>query len=134
MGIPSTLQASLRDRGQRLTSQRKRVLALFEEIGEGCHLSAEEVHQHLLQGEKRISLATVYRSLRLLASVELLQELELPEGGRRFELMCDAHRNHHHLVCIRCGSTKEFKDDAILAAAQAAAAYQGFQLMKNMVN
>ena len=36
--------------------------------------------------QRRVSLATVYRSLRLLSSLGLLQELELPEGGRRFEL------------------------------------------------
>jgi Fe2+ or Zn2+ uptake regulation protein len=58
------------------------VLELFEQLGESSHLSAEEVHQRLRGGEERISLATVYRSLRLLSSMGLLQELELAEGGR----------------------------------------------------
>ena len=50
------LRTSLHGRGQRLTPQRQRVLALFERIGEGSHLSAEEVHQRLLRAEHRLTL------------------------------------------------------------------------------
>ncbi|WP_043369202.1 Fur family transcriptional regulator [Cyanobium sp. PCC 7001] len=123
------LRTSLHDRGQRLTPQRQRVLALFERIGEGTHLSAEEVHQRLLKAQERVSLATVYRTLRLLSSMGLLQELELPEGGRRFELAGDTHRDHHHLVCVRCGRTEEFENTAVLAAGEDAAAAHAFRLL-----
>ena len=128
------LRTSLHDRGQRLTSQRQRVLALFERIGEGSHLSAEEVHQRLLRSEERVSLATVYRTLRLLSSMGLLQELELPEGGRRFELASDAHRDHHHLVCVRCGRTEEFENSAVLQAGEQAAGGNGFRLLECVLN
>ncbi len=128
------LRSSLRDRGQRLTPQRQRVLGLFEQIGEGRHLSAEEVHQRLLVSEERVSLATVYRTLRLLSSMGLLQELELSEGGRRFELASDAHRDHHHLVCVRCGRTEEFENPAVLAAGATAADGLGFQLLDCVLN
>ena len=47
------------------------------------------MHQRLLKADEQVSLATVYRTLRLLSSLELLCELELPEGGRRFELASD---------------------------------------------
>ncbi|MFQ6538037.1 MULTISPECIES: Fur family transcriptional regulator [Aphanothece] len=123
------LRSSLHDRGQRLTPQRQRVLALFERIGEGTHLSAEEVHQRLLRAQERVSLATVYRTLRLLSSMGLLQELELPEGGRRFELAGDAHRDHHHMVCVGCGRTEEFESTAVLTAGEAAAGLHGFRLL-----
>lgn len=124
------LRSSLHHRGQRLTPQRQRVLELFERTGEGTHLSAEQVHQRLLRDHARVSLATVYRTLRLLSSMGLLQELELPEGGRRFELASDAHRDHHHLVCIRCGRTEEFENASVLAAGQAAADGRGFRLLE----
>jgi len=124
------LRTSLHDRGQRLTPQRERVLSLFERIGAGTHLSAEEVHRQLLNAEARVSLATVYRTLRLLSSMGLLQELELPEGGRRFELASAAHRDHHHLVCVRCGRTEEFENDAVLAAGETAAGGHGFRLLE----
>jgi Fur family ferric uptake transcriptional regulator len=131
---PSALRTSLHDRGQRLTPQRQRVLALFERIGEGSHLSAEEVHQRLLRSRERVSLATVYRTLRLLSSMGLLQELELPEGGRRFELASDAHPDHHHLVCVRCGRTEEFESGAVLSAGEAAAGQHGFRLLECVLN
>jgi len=129
-----SLRTSLHDRGQRLTPQRQRVLALFERIGEGSHLSAEEVHQRLLRSEERVSLATVYRTLRLLSSMGLLQELELPEGGRRFELASDAHRDHHHLVCVRCGRTEEFENLAVLQAGEQASGLHGFRLLECVLN
>ena len=129
------LRSSLHGRGQRLTPQRQRVLALFERIGEGAHLSAEDVHLRLLRAEERVSLATVYRTLRLLSSMELLRELELPEGGRRFELAChDDHRDHHHLVCVRCGQTEEFESAAVLEAGEQAAGRHGFRLLECVLN
>jgi Fur family ferric uptake transcriptional regulator len=128
------LRSSLHDRGQRLTAQRQRVLELFEQLGESSHLSAEEVHQRLRRGEERISLATVYRSLRLLSSMGLLQELELAEGGRRFELSGEAHRDHHHLVCVRCGRTEEFESAAVLQAGEMAASSHGFRLLECVLN
>jgi Fur family ferric uptake transcriptional regulator len=129
------LRSTLHDRGQRLTPQRQRVLGLFERLGEGTHLSAEEVHQRLLRAEERVSLATVYRTLRLLSSMELLRELELPEGGRRFELASDDdHRDHHHLVCIRCGHTEEFESTAVLSAGEQAASDHGFRLLECVLN
>jgi Fur family ferric uptake transcriptional regulator len=131
---PRSLRTTLNDRGQRLTPQRQRVLDLFERIGEGSHLSAEEVHLRLVRAQERVSLATVYRTLRLLSSMGLLQELELPEGGRRFELAGDAHRDHHHLVCVRCGRTEEFESGAVLAAGEAAAGAFGFRLLECVLN
>ena len=131
---PSSLRTTLNDRGQRMTPQRQRVLDLFERIGEGSHLSAEEVHLRLVRSQERVSLATVYRTLRLLSSMGLLQELELPEGGRRFELAGDAHRDHHHLLCVRCGRTEEFESGAVLAAGEAAAGAFGFRLLECVLN
>ena len=129
-----SLQQGLHQDGRRLTPQRKRVLALFERRGSGCHLSAEEVHQQLAQLELKVSLATVYRTLRLLADMGFLQELELTEGGRRFELAVADHRDHHHVVCIRCGRTEEFESEPILAAGAKAADSFGFQLIESSLN
>jgi Fur family ferric uptake transcriptional regulator len=134
-GQSELLRSNLHGRGQRLTPQRQRVLARFERIGEGSHLSAEEVHQRLLRAQERVSLATVYRTLRLLSSMELLRELELPEGGRRFELANGDHpRDHHHLVCVRCGQTEEFESQAVLQAGQEAADLHRFQLLECVLN
>ena len=130
----ATLQKGLHQDGRRLTPQRKRVLELFERLGSGNHLSAEDVHQQLVQLNLKVSLATVYRTLRLLADMGFLQELELSEGGKRFELASDEHRDHHHVVCIRCGRTEEFESDSVLNAGAKAANDFGFQLIESSLN
>ena len=116
-----SLEDGLHQGGRRLTPQRKRVLELFALRGAGCHLSAEAVHQPLVTLTLPVSLATVSRTLRLLADMGFLQELELSEGGRRLELADDDHRDHHHVGCIRCGRTEAFETEAILAAGAEAA-------------
>ena len=103
VAVSGNLRQDLHGRGQRLTPQRQRVLDLFERTGAGHHLSAEDVHQQLLRGDSRVSLATVYRTLRLLTTMDLLRELELPEGGKRFELATENDDDHHHLICVACG-------------------------------
>ena len=130
----ASLQQGLHQEGRRLTPQRQRVLDLFERRGSGCHLSAEEVHQQLSEMNLKVSLATVYRSLRLLADMGFLQELELTESGRRFELVVADHRDHHHIVCIRCGRTEEFESEPVLQAGAEAAKGFGFQLIESSLN
>ncbi|MFL0768245.1 MAG: Fur family transcriptional regulator [Prochlorococcus sp.] len=128
------LEVGLHQGGRRLTPQRRRILELFEGIGSGTHLSAEQVHQQLFESGTRVSLATIYRTLRLLVEMEFLQELELSEGGRRFELASHDHPDHHHLVCVRCGRTEEFESEPVLAAALSAAESLGFQLIESILN
>ncbi|MEB3254006.1 MAG: Fur family transcriptional regulator [Synechococcus sp.] len=132
--VDASLQQGLHQEGRRLTPQRQRVLDLFERRGSGCHLSAEEVHQQLSEMNLKVSLATVYRSLRLLADMGFLQELELTESGRRFELVVADHRDHHHIVCIRCGRTEEFESEPVLQAGAEAAKGFGFQLIESSLN
>ncbi len=92
------------------------------------------MHQQLFESGTRVSLATIYRTLRLLVEMEFLQELELSEGGRRFELASHDHPDHHHLVCVRCGRTEEFESEPVLAAALSAAESLGFQLIESILN
>ena len=131
MAVSGNLRQDLHGRGQRLTPQRQRVLDLFERTGAGHHLSAEDVHQQLLRGDSRVSLATVYRTLRLLTTMDLLRQLELPEGGKRFELATDDDHDHHHLICVACGRTEEFESEAVLEAGADAAAQFGFKLLSS---
>jgi len=107
---------------------------LFEEIGSGIHLSAEEVHAKLTSSGERVSLATVYRTLRLLVKMTFLNELDLSEGGNRFELLSHDHPDHHHLICIRCGRTEEFENSEVIHAGKAAAKKFGFKLLESSLN
>ena len=120
--------------GKRLTPQRLKVLNLFENIGSGNHLSAEEVHAKLIASNSKVSLATIYRTLRLLVQMGFLHELELSEGGHRYELLSNDFPDHHHLICIRCGRTEEFENDDVLEAGRIAAEKNGFTLIESSLN
>ena len=132
--LDGPLLAGLHKEGRRLTPQRQKVLDLFQRIGSGMHLSAEDVHHQLVAAKSRVSLATVYRTLRLLVEMGLLHELELSEGGHRFELASHEHPDHHHLVCISCGRTEEFESDQVLKAGESAALRIGFKLIESTLN
>ena len=131
---PTHLANGLRQDGRRLTSQRRKTLNLFEKIGSGIHLSAEEVHSQLLKSNARVSLATIYRTLKLLVSMGFLKELELIEGGHRFELLSQEHPDHHHLICVRCGRTEEFEDYQVVQSGKLAAKKFNFELVESTLN
>jgi len=132
--ITSPLGDGLHKDGKRLTPQRLKVLNLFENIGSGKHLSAEEVQEKLVESSSKVSLATIYRTLRLLVQMGLLHELELSEGGHRYELLSNDTPDHHHMICIRCGRTEEFENDEVLEAGKVAAEVNGFKLIESSLN
>ena len=132
--IASPLESELHQDGRRLTPQRKKVLDLFQRIGSSNHLSAEEVHSNLVQSNARVSLATIYRTLRLLVKMGFLHELELNEGGHRFELLSHENPDHHHLICLNCGRTEEFESEQVVLAGKQAAENKGFKLIESTLN
>ena len=67
---------NLRKRGHRVTAQRETILQIFKEEPHGNHLSVEELHSKLIERGYRVSLATTYRTLKLLSALGLLRELD----------------------------------------------------------
>ena len=132
--LSSPLESGLHQEGRRMTPQRRKILVLFENIGAGIHLSAEEVHNQLSSSNERVSLATIYRTLRLLVKMGFLNELELSEGGHRFELLSHDNPDHHHLICIHCGRTEEFESNEVILAGRKAAEKVGFKLLESTLN
>ena len=114
-----TLITSLRERGFRLTPQRQTILEIFFNLPEGQHLSAEELQAMLVQAQSDISLATSYRTLKLLATLGVLRELDFAEDHKHYELCRDGNAPHQHIICVECGATEEFfAQDVIDRAAQ----------------
>ena len=129
--IRNPLGAGLHQDGKRLTKQRLKVLNLFENLGPGNHLSAEEVHSELMASSSKVSLATIYRTLRLLVKMGFLYERELIDGGHRYELLSNDFPDHHHLICIRCGRTEEFDSIKVIEVGKIAAQSNGFKLIES---
>ena len=125
----TSLRAELNERGWRLTPQRETILHIFQELPQGEHLSAEDLYHRLVGQDEGISLSTIYRTLKLMARMGILRELELGEGHKHYELNQPYPHHHHHLICIRCNATIEFKNDSILKTGAKTAQKEGFQML-----
>ncbi|EGJ34707.1 MULTISPECIES: transcriptional repressor [Moorena] len=125
----ASLKAELNARGWRMTPQRETILHVFQNLPRGTHLSAEELHELLEQRAEGISLSTIYRSVKLMSRMGILRELELAEGHKHYELNQPFPHHHHHLVCIQCNQTVEFKNDSILKQGMKQVEKEGLQLI-----
>lgn len=119
---------SLRKRGHRITAQRETILQIFREQPDGTHLSAEELYQKLLERGSNVSLATTYRTLKLLSTLGLLRELDFAEGHKHYELKQDKEP-HQHIICIGCNTALEFEDHFLEEAGQKIGARYNFDVI-----
>ncbi|MEM6446224.1 MAG: transcriptional repressor [Cyanobacteria bacterium J06642_2] len=126
---PDAFRAELHAKGWRLTPQRETILSTFQNLPEGEHLSAEELHERLVEGGESISLSTVYRTVKMMARMGILRELELAEGHKHYELNQPYPHHHHHLVCVKTNQVIEFKNSSILNISQKVAAKHGFKVL-----
>jgi Fur family transcriptional regulator, ferric uptake regulator len=123
------LFSDLREKGFRLTPQRERIVDIFYEQPIGEHLGAEELYNILKKEQTDISLATSYRTLKLLASVGVLREVDFADDRKQYELIRDEKDPHHHLVCVTCGLALEFDSQVAQTEAQAIANARGFDMV-----
>lgn len=125
----SALKAELNERGWRMTPQREIILTTFQHLPEGEHLSAEDLREVLKDQGEDVSLSTIYRNLKLMARMGILRELELAEGHKRYEINQPSPHHHHHLICVRCNKTIEFKNDSVLKVGARTAEKSGYHLL-----
>jgi Fur family transcriptional regulator, ferric uptake regulator len=124
-----TLKVTLHSRGFRLTHQRKILLHVFQELPKGDHLSAESLHQLLIQRGESMSLSTIYRNLHLMSLIGLLRELEFGEAHKCYELNLAADHHHHHLVCAQCNYTLEFTNEDVVKMGEQQAKSRGYEVL-----
>jgi Fur family ferric uptake transcriptional regulator len=114
--------AMLRASGVRATPQRVRVLD--ELLRERNDVTAQELHDRLRGGGRRIGLATVYRALDALTEAGVVEPLSHFRDARCYRVCRDGH--HHHLVCVQCHSVVELHDCELEEPLAHAAAEHGF--------
>ena len=103
----------LRNHSYKVTPQRQTILQTFMEHVDR-HLSAEEVYTLVKYPNPEIGLATVYRTLDILAEIGVLLKNDFGDGRSRYEFSRkDEQHHHHHLICLRCGNVSEFDDDLL---------------------
>lgn len=99
----------LRSEGYRVTSARKAVWTVLHATPH--HLTAEQIHDRVRELEPDVNLASVYRTLALLAELDLAHEVAIGDGAGRWEL---AHADEQvHLVCRGCGSIEHHPADGL---------------------
>jgi len=110
--------------GRPVTTQRSLLLEIIRQAER--HLDADELYQRARAKEPRISLATVYRNLKLFKELGLVAENNLGETHSHYEMKGKAE--HHHLVCLGCNQVIEFKSPFIAKAVAKTQQENGFDI------
>ena len=130
MSTPTTradqlLSRFMAERGLKHTRQRSLIVETFIR-GEG-HLSVDEILATVRRQDSRVSVATVYRTMKLLADCGVALASDFGDGSMRYEPA--AGRQHHdHLICTGCGRIVEFENDRIEALQRSVAKSHGFRV------
>jgi Fur family ferric uptake transcriptional regulator len=112
-------------RGLKTTRQRNLIIeTFFSAVG---HLSVEEVWAKVRQRDAKVSVATVYRTMKLLSECGLAHARNFGDGQTRYEAAVGRH-HHDHLICTQCGAILEFENDRIEALQDAVARKHGFRV------
>lgn len=110
--------------GLRVTGQRRTIAQVLEESDD--HPDVETIHARASALDANISVATVYRTVKLFEESGLLERREFGDGRARYE---DAERDHHdHLIDVQTGEVIEFVDPEIEALQEKIAARLGYDL------
>ncbi len=105
--LASLLRKRLKDKGYKLTPQRRAILDTIIE-NQGEHLNTEEIYSLVREKCPEIGLATVYRTLQLLDDMSMISRLNIDDGCMRYELNTnDNDHQHHHLICEVCNNIIE---------------------------
>lgn len=111
--------------GLRMTDQRRTIATLLDSITD--HPDVEELHRRVNEVDRSISLATVYRTVKLFEELGILEKLEFGDGRARYE---DADREHHdHLINVQNGEVIEFVNSDIEKLQEKIAQDLGFKLL-----
>lgn len=98
---------TLKDAGLKVTHPRSEILDILQANPE-MHLSADEIHNKLVDNKQSIGLATVYRVLTQLEIAGLIQKNQFSDNQSSYEIK---KQHHDHLICTKCGKIIEFMND-----------------------
>ncbi len=95
--------------GLKLTGQRKIIAKILSESSD--HPDVEELHNRTVRVNKKISIATIYRTLRLFEAASIIEKLDFGDGRARYEHLYATH--HHHFIDLQTGKVIEFKHEEL---------------------
>lgn len=112
-------------KGMRMTDQRRVIAQVLTEADD--HPDVEEVYRRSTAIDEGISIATVYRTVRLFEEAGILERHDFRDGRSRYEPVSDEH--HDHLINVESGEVLEFHNDEIEKLQEEIARKMGFRLV-----
>ena len=113
------------DRGLRITEQRRIIARVLSDSDD--HPDVEMLHERAAQLDPKISIATVYRTVRLFEEAGILDRHDFGDGRSRYEAAPEAH--HDHLIDVETGDVVEFVDPELEALQKVIAERLGYRLV-----
>ena len=127
----STIEQKCKEKGVRLTEQRKIIAKILseskEDYGSKDHPDVDELHKRVTQIDDKISIATVYRTVKLFEESGILAKHDFKGGKARYEELNEGH--HDHLIDIKTGEIIEFVDNDIEELQKKVAEKYGYKLV-----
>jgi len=109
--MPSRLERLCQSKGLKMTEQRRVIARVLSESED--HPDVEQLHRRAVAIDPRISIATVYRTVRLFEEANILERHDFGDGRARYEEISDSH--HDHLIDVKTGQVIEFQNEEIEA-------------------
>ena len=126
-----TIEQKCLAKGVKLTEQRKIIAKIISEskseYGESDHPDVDELYNRVSKVDPKISIATVYRTVKLFEEAGILTKHDFKGGKARYEAMIESH--HDHLIDIKTGEIIEFVDDEIEKLQKKVAEKHGYELV-----
>ncbi len=113
------------EKGLRMTEQRRVIARVLSTAND--HPDVEELHRRAFAIDKKISIATVYRTVSLLEEAGIIERHDFRDGRSRFEQLSEDH--HDHLIDMNSGKIIEFSDSRIEELQKEIAKKYGFNLI-----
>jgi Fur family transcriptional regulator, ferric uptake regulator len=113
------------DKGMRMTEQRRVIARVLSEASD--HPDVEELYRRSSAVDPHISIATVYRTVRLFEDAGIISRHDFKDGRSRYEEMTEEH--HDHLIDMKSGQVVEFVDEEIERLQEAIARRLGYRLV-----
>jgi Fur family transcriptional regulator, ferric uptake regulator len=125
MAPPSRIEHLCMEKGMKMTGQRRIIARVLSEATD--HPDVEEVYHRAVRLDPRISIATVYRTVRLFEEASILERRDFGDGRSRYEEAGDEH--HDHLIDVQSGKVIEFRSSEIEAMQRTVAEEHGYKLI-----
>jgi Fur family transcriptional regulator, ferric uptake regulator len=123
--MTSRIEQLCHEKGLKMTEQRRIIARVLSDSTD--HPDVEQVHRRATALDPRISIATVYRTVRLFEEASILERHDFGDGRARYEEISDSH--HDHLIDVQSGRVFEFQNEEIEALQKKVAERLGYRLV-----